>query len=157
MPADNLLLVVDVQEQTMRFLSGKTSFLERVNRIIRTFQEKGQPIFYVKQKNMGSLYPQLVVDNDAPVFTKKEPSAFSEASFTKKVEQEHPKNVVVVGLMSQACVQSTVKSALNRDYSVTLISDGHDSLVKPMRHHYNQLLTKLGAHRLTTDEFMLVN
>ncbi|MBA1394526.1 isochorismatase family protein, partial [Lactobacillus sp. XV13L] len=98
MPTDNLLLVVDVQEQNMRFLSGKSAFLERVNKIIRTFQEKGEPVLYVKHHNLGSLYPQLVVDNDAPVFTKKEPSAFSVSALAQTIKEAQPKNLVVVCL-----------------------------------------------------------
>ncbi|MCT6890028.1 MAG: cysteine hydrolase, partial [Lactobacillus sp.] len=85
-----------------------------------------------------------------------EPSPFTQTNFAQKVHDLNPKNVVVVGLMNHTCVQATVKSALSRDYSVTLISDGYDSSIKPVTNHYNHLLTKLGAHRLTTDEFLLV-
>lgn len=156
MSADNLLLVVDVQEQAMHFSSRKTKLLERINRVIKKFEENNDPVIYVKQENLGDFSSKLKVESSAPVFTKNEPSPFTQTNFAQKVHDLNPKNVVVVGLMNHACVQATVKSALSRDYSVTLISDGYDSSIKPVTNHYNHLLTKLGAHRLTTDEFLLV-
>lgn len=156
MSSDNLLLVMDVQEKPMRFLRGKANLMKRINRIIKLFEERNEPIFYVKQENCGSLCSQLEVKQASPVFTKKSHDAFSQPSLAEKVQQLHPQNLVVIGLMSNDCIQATVKDALERNYSVILIGDAHDSLVKPMRHHYNQILTKLGAHRLSTEEFLQV-
>lgn len=156
MSSDNLLLVMDVQEKPMRFLRGKAKLMKRINRIIKLFEERNEPIFYVKQENCGSLCSQLEVKQASPVFTKKNHDAFSQPSLAEKVQQLHPQNLVVIGLMSHDCIQATVKDALERNYSVILIGDAHDSLVKPMRHHYNQILTKLGAHRLSTEEFLQV-
>lgn len=159
MSANNLLLVIDVQEQSMPFFKGKAGLSRRINqmnRIIKTFEENHDPIFYVKQKNQGDLYSKLQVVNSAPVFTKEYASAFTESNLAQKIHEMKPKNIFVVGLMSQTCLKATVQSAIDEKYSVTLISYTHDSILKPIRDHYNHLITELGAHRLNTDEFLLV-
>lgn len=159
MPADNILLVVDVQEQSMHFLGGKAALTRRINqinRIIKTFEENNEPVFYIKQEDHGDFYHQLDVLDSAPVFTKKYASAFTESKLAQQIKQMSPKNIFVVGLMNQACLKATVQSALNKEYSITFISYKHDSITQPLREHYNHLVTKLGAHRLDTDEFLLV-
>lgn len=159
MSADNLLLVVDVQEQSTHFLGGKAGLARRINqmnRIIKTFEENQEPIFYIKQENHGDLYSQLQVVKSAPVFTKKTANAFTESGLSQTIHQMKPKNIYVVGLMSQTCLKATVQSAIDEKYSITLISYTHDSILKPLREHYNHLITQLGAHRLDTDEFLLV-
>lgn len=159
MPADNLLLVVDVQEQPMRFLGGKSGLSRRINqinRIIKTFEESNEPIFYIKQENHGDLSAKLKIVDAAPVFTKKEDNAFKESNLAQKIHQMKPESIFVVGLMSQNCLKATVQSAIDEKYSITFISYTHDSILKPIREHSNHIVTRLGAHRLNTDEFLLV-
>lgn len=73
---------------------------------------------------------QLKVGSSAPIFTKNQPSAFTK-KFTQKVHNLDYQSIVAIGLMSNACIQATVKSALTEYYSVTLISEGHGSIIKP--------------------------
>ncbi|MBI0022470.1 MULTISPECIES: isochorismatase family protein [Lactobacillus] len=97
MSADNLLLVVDVQEQAMDFSSKKKKLLERINRVIKKFEENNDPVIYVKQENLGDFSSKLKVESSAPVFTKNEPSPFTQTNFAQKVHDLNPKNVVVEG------------------------------------------------------------
>ncbi len=62
--------------------------------------------------------------------------------------------MVVTGLMSNACIQATSKSALEKGYKVTLIEDGHDSIIKPMRGVFNKILHKKGANLISCTEFV---
>lgn len=142
MTVANLLLVIDVQERTMQFITKKNILLEKINRVITKFEQNHDPIIYIKQQIRGELFPQIKVDGSAPIFTKNQPSAFTQEKFAQKVHNLDPQNIVVVGLLSNACIRATVKSALTEGYSVTLISDGHDSIIEFLRNYYNHVLTK---------------
>ncbi|BDR61208.1 isochorismatase family cysteine hydrolase [Lactobacillus xylocopicola] len=148
---NNLLLCIDIQDQTMLLLAGKAAFLKRVNRIINAFRQANQPIIYVCQAHRGHLYKGLIIEDDAPIYTKQHPSAFTNIELARRIQEEQPQNIVVVGLMSQACVQATCKAAVQRKYSVVLVSDAHDSVIKPFRQYYNWRLTKLGIRCITTE------
>lgn len=64
-------------------------------------------------KIMGNLY-----------FTKKQGNAFSNSNLVKYIEDNHIKNIYVVGLFAEGCVLATVKGALRKNLTVTLIKDG---------------------------------
>lgn len=59
MTVANLLLVIDVQERTMQFITKKNILLEKINRVITKFEQNHDPIIYIKQQNRGELFPQI--------------------------------------------------------------------------------------------------
>ncbi|MBA1394906.1 cysteine hydrolase, partial [Lactobacillus sp. XV13L] len=117
----NILLVIDVQVGTMRFLWGKQEFLKRINSLIKDFRDRRQPIIFVKQAHQGTFYPGLNVQEDDMVFMKKHPSAFTVPKFAQQLQQLQPDKLVVTGLMSNAGVQATTVSALKNNYAVVLV------------------------------------
>lgn len=151
---NKVLLVIDIQVNTTALLIGKKRFVNRVNSIIEYFKENDLPIIYVKQSGAGNLYKKLNVENMEYVITKNKPSAFSSAEFQKIINELKLKEFVVTGLMSNACVQATSKSALEKGYKVTLIEDGHDSILKPMRGIFNKILQNRGATLVSCTEFI---
>ncbi|MGX7014493.1 cysteine hydrolase family protein [Vagococcus silagei] len=152
-----MLLVIDIQAGTANFLAGRDAFIERVNQVILSAKEKEIPIIYVKQAMRGNLVNNLISEEADPVVTKMRPSAFTSPSFCEIVKKLEVDSFIVVGLMSNACIQSTVKAALDRQYPVTLIEDAHDSVIKPMRQIWNKKLNALGCNLVSTNQFISEN
>ena len=56
------------------------------------------------------------------------PDAFLRTDLQAQLEAMALDSLVVCGLQSEYCVDSTVRGALARGYPVTLVSDGHTTL-----------------------------
>lgn len=150
----SVLLVIDIQDKTTSLLFGKKDFLDRVNSIIDYFKNKKLPIIYVKQSGAGNLSNKLHYDLSDCIVTKEKPSSFSSKEFSDVLQTLKVSEIVVTGLMSNACIQATCKSALNKKFEVTLIEDGHDSIIKPFRNLYNKKLKKSGVNIVMTQDFL---
>lgn len=151
---NQVLIVIDIQDNTTALLLGKKKFVSRVNLIIQYFKKNNLPIIYVKQKGAGKIYKEVLVNDADYVVTKNKPSSFSSDEFCQILDKLGATEMVVTGLMSNACVQATSKSALEKGYKVTLIEDGHDSIIKPMRGVFNKILHKKGANLISCTEFV---
>ncbi|WP_339099736.1 isochorismatase family protein [Candidatus Enterococcus lemimoniae] len=150
------LLVIDIQSKTIGSLYGKKKFLRRVNRMIDFFHEKNIPVIFIKQDGCGELSNNLnLLDNDV-VVDKKEGNAFTSSQFNEVVNNLKLDSFVVTGLMSNACIQKTCKGALKQGYSVTLVEDAHDSIVKPLKTIWNKRLKKIGVNTLTSSMYITI-
>ncbi|MDT2524876.1 cysteine hydrolase family protein [Enterococcus raffinosus] len=148
------LLVVDVQTGTIAPLIGKEPFLKNVNAVIDHFHKKRLPVVLIKKAGYGELSPKLHQEACDLVVTKVQMNTFKAAEFKTLMEENDFENFVVVGLMSNACVQATCKGALAEGFPVTLIEDAHDSVLKPMRNIWNKKLKNAGVMTMTTKEYM---
>ncbi|MGG5372543.1 cysteine hydrolase family protein [Enterococcus sp. AZ196] len=148
------LLVVDIQTGTLAPLIGKEAFLKHVNELIDHFHKENLPVVFIKKVGYGELSKSLHRKANDPVVTKVQMNSFKAPEFQSVVTEHSLGNFVVVGLMSNACVQSTCKGALAENFPVTLIEDAHDSLIKPMRNSWNKKLKALGVTTMTTKEYL---
>lgn len=152
--ANQVLIVIDIQNNTTALLLGKKKFINRVNSVIQYFKENHLPIIYVKQSGAGKIHKGVLVSESDYVITKNKPTSFSSSEFCQILDKLGATEMVITGLMSNACVQATSKSALKKGYQVTLIEDGHDSIIKPMRGIFNKILHKKGANLISCTEFI---
>ncbi|EOH75868.1 MULTISPECIES: cysteine hydrolase family protein [Enterococcus] len=148
------LLVVDIQTGTLAPLIGKEKLLENVNELIGHFHQKKLPVIFIKKVGYGELSSKLQRGANDLVVSKVQMNTFKSSDFQLLVADHKLDDFVVVGLMSNACVQSTCKGALAENYSVTLIEDAHDSVIKPMRTIWNKKLSDLGVTTKTTKEYL---
>lgn len=148
------LLVIDMQKGTLAPVIGKKTLVNNINSLIDCFHEKGLPVIFVKQAGYGDISAKLNRQATDVVAKKSKPNAFTSAEFTEAMTAAACDSVVVVGLMSNACVQQTCKGALSNNYKVTLISDAHDSVIKFLRNIYTDRLNKLGATTLVTKDYL---
>jgi nicotinamidase-related amidase len=149
LPDKPALLVIDIQEG----ITGKTApkftqnmvkqsgpFIEKVNQSIAMAQSKNLPVIYIRQEGTDKLFnmmahhllapgdPSAALDPrvkvvPGPVFTKGKMDAFSNPEFEKFLTINGINHLYVTGLSATACVDRTIKAALNRKYAVTPITD----------------------------------
>ncbi|MGL5515119.1 MAG: cysteine hydrolase family protein [Sporomusa sp.] len=166
MKAHDVLLVVDIQNGTLGMVSDKDPLINRVNSIIDAFHKNGQTVIFIQQTGKLNLREhskswELVSSlNKNPTditMNKYHGDAFTSAQLNEFLSKQNVDSIVVVGLMSQACIQKTCKGALSRNYNVTLIGDAHDSVFKGSRETWNSKLAALSVQVVSIDEYLDVD
>jgi nicotinamidase-related amidase len=148
-PERSALLVIDIQEgitgkyapKFMRNMARQSGpFIEKVNTVIAFASDKNMPVVYIRQEGTDKIFnfiarnllargnattaldPRVKV-TAGPVFTKAKMDAFTNPELDKFLQGNSVNHLYVTGLSATACVDRTIRAALNRGYSVTAIVD----------------------------------
>lgn len=118
--------------------------LANVTELIRRARNMGAPIFAVRHTGpdgspiaLGSaawqLLPALGVDlqNDS-VMEKSRPNCFVGTDLAKQFEAKAIRDVVIVGMKTEYCVDSTCRAARDNGFNPILVSDAHSTMDGPM-------------------------
>ena len=127
------LLVIDVQ--TLLCTGGEAAFdidavVERINAVAAKARSTGVPVFVIQHEDDGSL---------------RHGSEGWQLDRRLSVQPRGVEQLVVCGLQSEFCIDSTVRRALALGYPVVLVSDAHSTID-------NGVLTaaQISAHHTTT-------
>ena len=127
-----VLLVVDVQKGiTDERLYNFNGFVNNLKRLISFARERSVEVIYVQHDDgPGSGFSAGDVDYEiyddvAPlqgekIFTKTVNSSFSNKELCKYLADKKEDTVVVAGLMTNYCIDATVKSAFDLGYKVVI-------------------------------------
>lgn len=151
------LLVIDVQigmfaNPAAQPYDGER-VVERIAGLICAARAAQTPVIYVQHDGgTGDVLardapgfafrPEVAPARDEPVFVKKFCSAFQGTELMAFLESRNINRIAVCGMQTEYCVDTTCRSAFERGFAVTLISDAHttfDSDAMPVvaiiRHH----------------------
>ena len=127
-----VLLVIDVQKGiTDERLYNFEGFIANLKRLISSAREKGVEVIYVQHDDgPGSgfsvgdvdyeIYDEIAPLQGEKIFTKTVNSSFSNIELCKYLEDKKEDTVVIAGLMTNFCIDATVKSAFDRGYRVII-------------------------------------
>lgn len=137
---NSALILIDIQNDY--FKGGKSELyhtIETANNaksILSFFRENNLPVFHVKhinidkeakfflQESIGSEINYLVAPNkDEKVFIKHAPNSFFETGLAKTIFDNNIDHIVVCGMMTHMCIDTTVRCAKDLGLIVTLIED----------------------------------
>ena len=151
------LLVIDVQ--TLLCTGGEAAFdidavIERINAVAARARSTGVPVFVIQHEDDGSLRHgsegwqldrRLSVQPDDLRMRKTAPDSFHHTELQALLQARGVEQLVVCGLQSEFCIDSTVRRALALGYPVVLVSDAHSTID-------NGVLTaaQISAHHTTT-------
>ena len=170
--ADSALLVIDMQVglyhgperpfDAPRVLSNVTALITRARR-------DGIPIFAARHTGpVGSpiaagsaawqLLPELGLDRERDlVFDKTRPSCFFATDLADRLRAFGIGRLIVVGMKTQYCVDTTVRAASDLGFRVTLVADGHTCMDTPALRaeaivaHHNDTLRGAFAEVVSTE------
>ncbi len=176
------LIVIDMQRYFLdprcdAFLKGGPSIIKAVLDLISAFRKSNRPVFYTrhacrKKEDCGvmsswwrdklprdgdfqsELISQLKPSADEVVITKKKYSAFEGTRLKKLLLKEKIREVVICGVMTHLCVETTARHAFLLDFQPVVISDACASENKK---YHNASLLNLGhgfAHIITAKELI---
>ena len=96
-----------------------------------------------------AIHPSILPRNDEPVIRKKASDSFFETNLGEELRDRQIGHLVVVGAMTEYCVDTTCRRAVTLGYDVTLVADAHLTRDTPV-------LTAaqiIGHHNLLLDGF----
>ena len=134
------LIVMDMQKGILNDeLYNCSGVLENVKKLIETARKNGTEVIYVQHDDgEGSGFTSgdtdfEIADEIAPKdgeksFVKTSCSAFTNKDFERYLKDSGDEILMIVGLMTNFCVDATVKSADERDYGI-IVPKGANSTV----------------------------
>lgn len=141
------LLLIDLQEYFRGIINP---ILENIIRLVSATREKNIPLIFtqhgheqgadhgmlgrwwpdliIKGSNESSLIPELEVEKKDCVIPKKTYSAFYETDLEKKLKDLGIKDIVIGGVMTNLCCETTARDAFVRNFRVFFLTDGTSTI-----------------------------
>jgi isochorismate hydrolase len=149
-PKKSALLVIDMQKfflnkESHSYIPAATIIVPNVNLIISKYREKNFPIIftfhaYEVNENPGvmgkwwgdmlrvnnplsEIHSSIDLDKDDIILRKNRYSAFVGTNLDKILKEKKIDSLVITGIMTHLCCESTARDAFMRDYDVYFIID----------------------------------
>lgn len=158
------VLIIDVQQA---LCVGKwaafdiDAVVDRINAVSAQARARGVPVFIIQHEEDDGplafntdgwkLYERLKVDAKDVRLRKTASDSFHKTNLESQLQALGVTDLVVTGLQSEFCVDSTIRGALARGYPVVLVADAHstvDNGILPaakISAHHNTTLENLGS------------
>jgi nicotinamidase-related amidase len=112
------------------------ALLNTLNSLLSKARKSGAPIFLARHigppgspiesgNPLTQLVQELVLQGDEVVFEKTRPNAFVMTDLADRLQACGSKGVVIAGMKTQYCVDSTCRAARDLGFDTVLIADGH--------------------------------
>jgi nicotinamidase-related amidase len=154
------LLVIDVQVCNFEGSApvyGGSDLLSRIGRLIARARAAGVPIVYIQHcgpegaiDQPGTpgweIHPAIAPVEGDVVIPKRHPDAFQDTNLQRELESRGIKRLIITGIQTEYCVDTTCRRAYSLGYDVTLVKDAHstwdtDHLTAPqIIAHHNKVL-----------------
>lgn len=134
------LLIIDVQNDYFPGgrceLVGSVQALERVKAVLNRFREKECPVIFVQHVNTRpgasffipdtsgvEIHPDIAPVEGEPVVVKHAPNSFFRTNLPELLQAGGVSELVVCGMMTHMCIDTTVRAAKDYGIPVTLLYD----------------------------------
>jgi nicotinamidase-related amidase len=153
------LLVIDMQKgsfttKTPRF--DTNGVVKRINELAELFRELNHSVFYIQHDGTGTgtgefeknasdweNLDDLIVESTDVRIDKYVNDVFYKSELHSKLKELNVTELFITGCATDFCVESTIQSALTKDYNITVVEDGHTTGERPhlraeqVIEHYN--------------------
>ena len=133
------LLIIDVQNDY--FPNGKCQLykpevaLNAIKDLLKDFRKQDLPVIYIRHESINGTFfnpntDGVQIHNDIKpldtetVIVKHYPNSFYETNLQNKLVENGVTELVVCGMMTHMCIDTTIRAAKDYGYKLTLISDG---------------------------------
>ncbi len=168
------LIVVDVQNAIVHaeddILHNKKSVMHNISRIIEKSRIAGIPVVYIQHSESEGSFAEntnswKIVDAIKPegtevVIKKTTCDSFYNTSLQSHLHSINAHDLIIVGMQTEYCIDTTVRSAFGKAYKCTVIADAHstfDSKYLSAEHmilHMNDMWSGRFATVMSTDEIL---
>ncbi|WP_433902756.1 cysteine hydrolase family protein [Sphingobacterium puteale] len=140
------LLIIDMQLGSFRpytLRHDTKGVIDRINELSQQFRKSGDPVIFIQHDGTKencflpgtedwSLLPELIRGPEDIFLSKTANDSFYKTDLQTILQRRGVKELIVTGCATDFCVDATIKSALTRDYSITVVADGHTTADRPM-------------------------
>lgn len=164
------LLIIDVQafmfSESNPVYNGD-KLLHNINQLISKARATNTPIFYIQHSEEGSpldygtpgweIQADIAPSEKDIIIHKETPDSFFKTNLLEELNKLDICHLVMAGIQTEMCVDTTTRSAFGKGYEVTLITDAHSTwnseglTAEQIIHHHNQTLRWM-ANIKTADE-----
>jgi nicotinamidase-related amidase len=136
MSSDTALVVIDVQmgmfDEDEPVHNGE-QLLQTLSGLIDRARQSDVSVVYIQHNNSrfvkgGSdwpIHPSIAPQAGELVVQKRTPDSFHETNLRHELEKMGIKKLVIGGIQTEYCVDTTSRRAFSLGYDVTLVADGH--------------------------------
>jgi nicotinamidase-related amidase len=137
MSADIALLVIDVQQALVEGAYQEREVLDRIGALLAAARAASVPVIYLQHEeneasgplNRGAagwqIHAAVTPCEGELVIAKRACDSFYETPLQNELDARGIKRIVVTGLMTEYCVDTTCRQATSLGYDVTLVEDAH--------------------------------
>ena len=137
------LLIIDMQKisftsETPRY--DTDGVVKRINQMSEYFRANGDKVIFIQHDGTKDGYckpntleweilDELIIKNSDKVIPKTVNDSFYKSELKEFMDFNNINDLIITGCATDFCVDSTIKSALNHDYNITVISDCHTTQI----------------------------
>ncbi|WP_432663822.1 cysteine hydrolase family protein [Wukongibacter baidiensis] len=167
------LLIVDVQVMMFTYDDGALYDGEKVLDNIHSLLEKARasktPVFFVqhngsedgefgKGKPAWQIHPQIAPLESEKVIEKTTCDSFSETTLHEELQNQGIEKLIIVGMQTEYCIDTTVRRAFSIGYESVLVKDAHSTFDGPVlkapqiiEHHNNIIDGRFALLKMTNE------
>ena len=173
-PKHSALLVIDLQTYFQQIVQP---VLENIQKVIQFCREKNIPVIFTQHGHTDAasdggvlgewwgqvilhgtkdwkFIPEMKIEPEDRVLQKKRYSAFFQTDLEKSLQSKGIRDLIISGVMTNLCCETTARDAFMRDYRVFFLIDG---TATGKEDHHLAALKNLGygfAYLMTCDELI---
>lgn len=151
------LLLIDVQNGM--FLDenpviNSTKLIIKLKHLLENARDHHIPIFYVQHNNtylengskLWEIHPEIKPSLTDFIIQKTTPDSFYKTNLHDELHKQQIEHLVLAGIQSEICVDTTCRNAYSLGYDVTLVTDSHSTwdseqlTAQQIINHHNQVL-----------------
>ncbi len=166
------LLIIDVQNgffsNPEEPVYNETQLINNINGLIDSFRRLGKPIIFarhldedlVKGTKPWEVYANVHSRPEDLYIDKTTPDSFLNTDLQKVLKDRNIQSLVIAGLQTDYCIDTTCRSAFGKGIPVILASDAHstydNSFMKADKiiEYHNKIIGRWFAQLKTTDEII---
>jgi nicotinamidase-related amidase len=138
------LLIIDVQtgltDDPKEPAYRADRMLSNLSRLIGAARVVDVPVIYVRHQSTAlpegsaewQIHPRLAPEPGDLIIEKHFPDAFMQTNLQAELEARGIHSLIVGGMQSEYCVDTTVRRAFSLGYEVVLVKDGHSTADNPV-------------------------
>ncbi len=136
------LLVIDMQVGLFEGIPPRydaDGVIQRINEVSHAVRNNGGIVVFIQHEDRGlkpgtkgwRILPALFRTDADLLIRKKACDSFYESKLGELLEQHDVRQLIVTGCATDFCVDTTIRSAANKDYEVLVVADGHTTKNRP--------------------------
>ena len=166
---DTALLLIDAQVNMFEPepVYGATELLTTLRDLLDRARAAGATVIFVRNNGPTgdpdeahtpgwAIHPQLKPQPIELIIDKSRPDAFYQTEVSAVLTERGIRRLVIAGLQTEFCIDTTTRRANSLDYDVTLVADAHSTYpgalpAEQIIAHHNQVLRAFADVRTATD------